>query len=167
MPKRRIQKGKANNQTIYIDSCFVDDYLWGGKEANEHARRVFHKIESALRNSNIEVVIPFVSVGEIINTMIRENKQNKINDMFTLFNNLNADTPSPNRVVIEKSLNILNDDERFDPTDAIIAAHALCDEYSTCLLTKDTNMQTSMVLSELEERIKQKRKHKLKITDVF
>jgi hypothetical protein len=57
----------------------------------------------------------------------------------------------------------------FAPSDAIIAAHALCDEYSTYLLTTDSNMQTSKVLSELEEGlgINQEGKHKLKITDVL
>lgn len=170
MPKRRIQKQRDGNQTIYIDSCFVDAYLWGDKDANKHAKKVFRKIKKTISsNPNIKVVIPFVAVGETVNTMIQKGKKDKNDKMFELIEDLKADTPPPSKTVIEIAFDILKKDKWFDPSDAIIATHALCDEYSTYLLTTDTNMQTSKVLSELEEglEINQERKHKLKITEVL
>ena len=170
MSKRRIHKRGEGNQTIYIDSCFVDAYLWGDRDANLHAKKVFYKIKKTISsNPDIKTVIPFVSVGEIVNTMIQKGEKEKIREMFKLIEDLEADTPPPNKAVIGKALHILNNDKKFGPTDAIIAAHALCDEYSTLLLTTDTNMQTSKVLSELKAELGKtgKRKRKLKISDKF
>jgi hypothetical protein len=110
-----------------------------------------------------------VSVGEIVNTMIQKEKEDKVGDLLKLLKDLIADTPPPNKRVIELSSRILSDDNLFDTTDAIIAAHAISDEYSTRLLTTDTNMQNSRVLSELEAKLRdeEKRNYKLRITDEF
>jgi predicted nucleic acid-binding protein len=153
-------------QTIYIDSCFVDAYLWGDRDMKQHTKRVFYRIRNS---SPVKVIIPFVSVGEIVNTMIQKEKEDKVGDLLKLLKDLIADTPPPNKRVIELSSRILSDDNLFDTTDAIIAAHAISDEYSTRLLTTDTNMQNSRVLSELEAKLRdeEKRNYKLRITDEF
>lgn len=153
-------------QTIYVDSCFVDAYLWGDRDMKQHTNRVFYRIKDS---SPVKVIIPFVSVGEIVNTMIQKGKEDKVGDLLKFIKDMKADTPPPNKTVIEISSRILNADGLFDTTDAIIAAHAISDEYSTRLLTTDTNMQNSRVLSELEEKLRneEKRKHKLRITDEF
>ena len=132
----------------------------------QHTNRVFYRIKNS---PPIRVIIPFVSVGEIVNTMIQKEKEDKVGDLFSLLKDLIADTPPPNKSVIELSSRILSDDNLFDTTDAIIAAHAISDEYSTRLLTTDTNMQNSRVLIELEAKLRneEKRKHKLRITDEF
>jgi hypothetical protein len=108
-------------------------------------------------------------VGEIVNTMVQKEKEDKIRDLLYLINDIRADTPPPNKIVIELSSRILNADDLFDTTDAIIAAHAISDELSTRLLTTDTNMQNSRVLIELEEELRneEKRRYKLRITDEF
>jgi len=170
MSKRKNPEREDANQTIYIDSCFVDAYLWGDKDTRRYAKRIFYKIEKRISsNPNIKALIPFVSLGEIVNTMIQKGKKDKNEKMFKLIEDLEADTPPPNKTVIKIAFDILSRDKWFDPTDAIIAAHALCDEYSTRLLTTDTNMQTSKVLSELEEDLRknEERKRKLKISDKF
>jgi hypothetical protein len=43
MPKRRMREQEDANQTIYIDSCFVDAYLWGDRDAKQYANKVFYK----------------------------------------------------------------------------------------------------------------------------
>jgi len=169
MPKRRMRKRGGAKQTVYIDSCFIDDYLWGNGHDKRHAGSVFRKIENTLSNPNIKPIMPFVSVGEIVNTLIQKGKKDKNEKMFKLIEDLEADTPPPNKAVIEIAFDILKKDKWFDPTDAIIAAHALCDKYSTRLFTTDINMQTSKVLSELEEDLRktEERKRELKISDRF
>ena len=148
----------------------MDNYLWGGRDAKRYAKRVYRKIKETISlNPNIKTVIPFIAIGEIVNTMIQKGKKDKNEEMFKLIEDLKVDTPPPNKVTIDISLRILKEDERFDPTDAIIAAHALCDEYSSRLVTMDINMQSSKVLSELETELRndRKRKRKLKISDEF
>lgn len=153
-------------QTIYIDSCFVDAYLWGDRDMKQHTNRVFYRIKNS---SPVKVIIPFVSIGEIVNTMIQKRKQDKVRDLLNLIKNMRADTPPPDKRVIKISSRILDEDDIFDPTDAIIAAHAISDAHSIRLLTTDTNMQNSRVLIKLEEGLRndQKRKSKLRITDEF
>lgn len=153
-------------QTIYVDSCFVDAYLWGDRDMKQHTNRVFYRIKNS---SPAKVIIPFVIVGEIVNTMVQKEKEDKIRDLLYLINDIRADTPPPNKIVIELSSHILNADDLFDTTDAIIAAHAISDELSTRLLTTDTNMQNSRVLIELEEELRneEKRRYKLRITEEF
>lgn len=169
MPKRRMRKRGGAKQTIYIDSCFIDDYLWGNGHDKRHAGSVFRKIGNTLSNPNIKPIMPFVSVGEIVNTMIQKGKEEKFEEMIKLIKDLKVDTPPPNKAVIEISHRILNDDDRFDPTDAIIAAHALCDEYSVRLLTKDKITLFSIVLEKLEKELEGcgKRRSKLRISDKF
>lgn len=165
MPKRRTSKSAV--QAIYIDSCFVDAYLWGDRDMKQHTNRVFYRIKNS---SPLKVIMPFVSVGEIVNTMMQKGKEDKIGDLLSLIKDLSADTPPPNKKVVEISSHILSEDDLFDTTDAIIAAHAISDEYSTRLLTTDTNMQNSKVLIEVEEKLRKearKRKYKLRITDEF
>jgi len=78
MSKRKNPEREDANQTIYIDSCFVDAYLWGDKDTRRYAKRLFYKIEKIISsNPNIKAIIPFVSVGEIVNTMIQKGKKDK------------------------------------------------------------------------------------------
>lgn len=158
------------NQTIYIDSCIIDAYLWGKKGDKECAKRIYYNVKKTIdSNSKIKVIIPLIVVGEIVNTMIQKGKKNKIDEMFKLIEDLKADTPPPNKEIIETSLHILEEDKRFQPTDAIIAAHALCDEYSAHLLTADQNMINSRAVNDPEDNYlrdkqeKKKQKQELKI----
>lgn len=163
MPRKKPSKSAV--QAVYIDSCFADAYLWGDIDMKQHTNRVFYRIKS----SSVKVIMPFVSVGEIVNTMIQKGKEDKIGDLLNLIKNMRADTPPPNKRVIKISSRILDADDLFDTTDAIIAAHAISDAHSIRLLTTDTNMQNSRVLIKLEEGLRndQKRKSKLRITDEF
>lgn len=160
-----MPKQVGAKQTIYIDSCITEDYLWGDRPNKKRANRIFHKI----KKSNFKSIIPFVTVGEIINTMIKKGMEEKVEDLIRLIVDLKIDIPPPNKEIIELSGRILNDDERFDPTDAMIAAHALCDEYSSRLVTRDTNILFSVVLEKLEKDLIKngKRKSKMKITPGF
>ncbi len=94
----------------------------------KHTQKVFYRIKKI---SQFNVIIPFVSVGEIVNTMIQKGKEDKIEDLITLLKDLRADTPPPDKNVIDLSSQILNEDDSFDTTDATIAAHAISDEDSS------------------------------------
>jgi hypothetical protein len=109
MPKRKIQKQREDNQTIYIDSCFVDAYLWGDRDANKHAKKIFRKInETISSNPNIKVIIPFIAVGETVNTMIQKGKKDKNEKMFEAIEHLEADTPPPSKTVVEIASDIIS-----------------------------------------------------------
>jgi uncharacterized protein YejL (UPF0352 family) len=94
---------KMDIQNVYIDTCFFQGYLWGKKDEEENASDMFSKIETSVRqNPNINVKIPFIVVGELINNLIRENVEqgNREEIMYKLFElqkNLKADTIPPNK----------------------------------------------------------------------
>ena len=65
---------QTNIQNIYIDTCFFQGYLWGKEDEKENANVILSKIKSNVRrNPEINVRIPFIVVGELINNLIREN----------------------------------------------------------------------------------------------
>ena len=65
---------QTNIQNVYIDTCFFQSYLWKERDEKESAKDVLSQIKSSVnKNSDINVKIPFIVVGELINNLIREN----------------------------------------------------------------------------------------------
>jgi len=148
---------QTNIQNIYIDTHFFQGYLWGREDEKEKARGIFSKIESVVRrNPNINVKIPFIVVGELINNLIRENFEQRDRDenmykFFELLKDLKADIIPPNKCCYVKAKLLIDRDNYFAeraPTDTFIASCALCDPNSLRLLTVDTLVLESDKLKE-------------------
>lgn len=60
---------KTNTQNIYIDTYFVQGYLWGKRDEEENIKPIFSKIKMSIKNPDINVKIPSIVVGEMINNL--------------------------------------------------------------------------------------------------
>ena len=60
---------KTNTQNVYIDTYFVQGYLWGKRDEEENIKPIFSKIKSSIKNPDINVKIPSIVVGELINNL--------------------------------------------------------------------------------------------------
>jgi hypothetical protein len=169
---------QTNIQNIYIDTCFFQGYLWGNKDEEENASDMFSKIGTSIRqNPNINVKIPFIVVGELINNLIRENfeqgrEQEIMYKFFELRKGLKADTIPPNKCCYAKAKLVTDEDDYFAeyaPTDAFIVSCALCDQDSSHLLTTDSRLLESALLKKIEKnmRAEKERNRQLKITEEF
>nr|CBH37137.1 hypothetical protein BSM_06140 [uncultured archaeon] len=167
-----------NTQNIYIDTCFFQGYLWGKSDEKENAKDILSKIESNVRNNpEINVKIPFIVVGELINNLIRENFEQGVREeimykFFERLKELKADIIPPNKCCYAKA-KLLIDRDRYlvehAPTDTLIVSCALCDMDSAFLLTEDSLLLVSYSLKEIERAMREagKRNRQLKITNEF
>ena len=169
---------QTNTQNIYIDTCFFQAYLWGKVDAKENAKDILSKIESnARKNPEINVKIPFVVVGELINNLIRENVEQIVRDdimykFFALQKDLKADIIPPNKCCYAKAKLLIDQDlylVEHAPTDTLIVSCALCDMDSAFLLTDDSLLLVSYSLKDIERDMRKegKRNRQLKITNEF
>ena len=110
---------QTNIQNIYIDTCFFQGYLWGKEDEKENAKDILSKIESNVkRNPDINVKIPFIVIGEMINNLIRENFElsNRAEIMykfFVLLRDLKADTIPPNKCCYDMAKSLTAQDCYF------------------------------------------------------
>jgi len=169
---------QTNIQNIYIDTCFFQGYLWGKEDEKENAKDILSKIKSNVkRNPDINVKIPFIVIGEMINNLIRENFElsNRAEIMykfFVLLRDLKADIIPPNKCCYDIAKSLTAQDSYFAenaPTDAFMASCALCDPDSSHLLTADSRLLESELLKSIERdmRTANKRNRQLKITEEF
>ncbi len=171
---------QTNIQNIYIDTCFFQGYLWGKEDEKENANVILSKIKSNVRrNPEINVRIPFIVVGELINNLIRENFELRDSDedeimykFFVLLRNLEADIIPPNKCCYGIAKSLTAQDSYFAenaPTDAFMASCALCDPDSSHLLTVDSRLLESELLKSIEKEMRtaNKRNRQLKITEEF
>ncbi|NQE53081.1 hypothetical protein C5S29_05770 [ANME-1 cluster archaeon GoMg3.2] len=173
-----MKKMQTNIQNIYIDTCFFQGYLWGKKDEEENASDMFSKIETSVRqNPNINIKIPFIVVGELINNLIRENveqgnREEIMYKFFELQKNLKADTIPPNKCCYAKAKSLIVQDDYFAEhalTDTFIVSCALCDPDSSHLLTTDSRLLESVLLKKIEKNMRadNERNRQLKITEEF
>ena len=169
---------QTNTQNIYIDTCFFQGYLWGKEDEKENAKDILSKVGSNVRkNPEINVKIPFIVVGELINNLIRENfeqgvREDIMYEFFELRKDLRADTIPPNKCCYAKAKLLIDRDcylAESAPTDTLIVSCALCDMDSAFLLTDDSLLLVSYSLKELERDMREegKRNRQLKITNEF
>lgn len=167
---------QSNTQNIYIDTCFFQGYLWGREDEKENAKEIFSKIEFR-KNPEINVKIPFIVVGELINNLIRENFEQEVREgimykFFELREDLKADTIPPTKCCYAKAKLLTAQDfyfAEYAPTDAFIVSCALCDPDSSRLLTTDSRLLESELLKKIEKdmRTDNERNRQLKITEEF
>ena len=171
---------QTNIQNIYIDTCFFQGYLWGKEDEKENANVILSKIKSNVRrNPEINVKIPFIVVGELINNLIRENFELRDRDedeimykFFVLLKDLKADIIPPNKCCYDIAKSLTAQDFYFAenaPTDAFMASCVLCDPDSSHLLTVDSRLLESELLKSIEKEMRtaNKRNRQLKITEEF
>jgi len=165
------KKGKEpSHQCVYLDTDHIQDFLWGKPDEIRAANQIFQKLRNSIKNPDIKVRIPFVVVGELINNLVRDKKDNLISkdDMdsilhkfLTLQNELNADLTPPGKCVYFAACELIKKDDRVAGSDALIVCQALCDPYSSHLLTTDTDILYSTAIQELEKDMRKQGKRKL------
>jgi len=169
---------QTNTQNIYIDTCFFQSYLWGKEDEKGNAKDILSKIESNVRkNPEINVKIPFIVVGELINNLIRENFEQGVREeimykFFELRKDLEADTIPPNKCCYGKAKLLTDQDPYFAenaPLDAFIVSCALCDPDSSHLLTTDSRLLESELLKKIGKEMQayNERNRQLRITEEF
>ena len=166
-------------QTIYLDTSYFQGYLWGTTDEKENANTILNKLESTIRrhSSAIKVKIPFIIIGELINNLVRDifstaDKESIMHKFFEKISDIRADIiPQPSNCCYIITY-LSKEDVRLienSPTDCLIASCAICDPYSTFLLTNDKDILEATSLREIETHLYEReyRKNRLKITDVF
>jgi len=92
---------RINTQNIYIDTYFVQGYLWGKRDEEENIKPIFSKIKSSIKNPDITVKIPSIVVGELINNLRKISDSVKreqiMYNFFALLNDLEAEIIAPNK----------------------------------------------------------------------
>lgn len=173
-----MKKMQTNIQNVYIDTCFFQSYLWKERDEKESAKDVLSQIKSSVnKNSDINVKIPFIVVGELINNLIREipSQERRADIMYAFFEeleDLKADTIPPNKCCYAKAKSLIVQDDYFAEhalTDTFIVSCALCDPDSSHLLTTDSRLLESVLLKKIEKNMQadNERNRQLKITEEF
>lgn len=159
-------------QHVYLDTDHIQGYLWGKPDEQEIAKEIFRKLEGSLKNPLIEVKIPFLVAGELINNLHRADKKDKdyiLAELPDLLEMLNADLVPPPDEAYNKAIELRSRDYRVERVDALIVSQALCDPYSSHLLTTDRILLHSRVIKNIEIDMRKhgERKRPLKITAEF
>jgi hypothetical protein len=165
---------KTNTQNIYIDTYFVQGYLWGKRDEEENIKPIFSKIKSSIKNPNINVKIPSIVVGELINNLRGISDHGEREDImynfFKLLNELEADIIAPNKCSFDIAKSLIEDDYLAkQPSDVLIASCALCDPDSSHMLFHDGLFLESRTLEKMEKDMRDegKRNRPLRITEEF
>lgn len=141
-----------NIQSVYLDSQFLYAYVSGSTKDNEktiadEVRAVIHN-----RNTGIQIVIPFVVIGEAVNKIkmkLNPDCQEKAFQNLSLILDENrVDTKPPIIAVFSMALELMNKDRELKGTDALIRSQALCDKTATHLLSGDTVLLNSQVINQ-------------------
>jgi len=166
---------QVNIQNIYIDTYYFQGYLWDEKkDRRDDAIAQISKIKYDVRRHGINVKIPFIIVGELMNNLVktgfeRTKREEIMSDFLGLKDKLKADIIPPNKHFYAKAKLLCSCDPyliEHAPTDCFIALCALCDPYSTYLVIHDTLIVESRSLRDIEHYMRKKRERfqKLHIT---
>jgi hypothetical protein len=110
------------------------------------------------KNGHIHIKFPFIVAGELINSicynsMCSSDKAHVIEDFFKLFRSEQIDFIPARMESFKLAAKIKDNDNRLDDTDLLIASQALCDIYSTRLLTNDPKLLESREIGQAGEVI--------------
>jgi len=160
-----------NFQHVYLDTCYLQDYLWGKPDEQQSADSLLRSLRKSIDNPLIKVNISFLVVGELVNNFIRNRVKNGniLSGLVDLLKGLEVDLIPPREEVYSKAAELRKQDYKIENVDSVIVCQALCDPYSTHFLTRDPTLLTSEAIEELEHKMREDgvRKQKLKITDEF
>lgn len=113
-------------QSIYFDTNVIVGYFKKGDE-RKHSKGVIEKAATMIKNPDIMVKIPLISLGECAIWLLdHDNNGGLAADLRTLVKaKLNANTPPPDKRSYKIAFELMGDDGRIEPTDALIVAQAL------------------------------------------
>lgn len=167
-----MNKSESNCQHVYMDTYYLQGYLWGKKDEQKMCRDVIQGIRRSSGHPLIKVKIPFCVVGELINNLNRDNPPNKVHilsNFLELIEKLGADLvpASPEAHLITTKLS--RERVYTGDTDILIVSQALADPFSSRLLTPDRVLLTSETIKkiEIDMRKNKKRKQHLQIRAEF
>ena len=161
---------ERNNQHIYVDTSHLQAYLWGDRDEVVYKDAFKKAIHMSEQNPEIFIKIPFVVVGEMINNLKRKDKREVKEDAISNFLDLlghyeRVDIIPANFNSFRMAVKIKNESNRLDDTDILITSQALCDPYSSHLLTNDSELIESIMIDKINTKMKNNgdRFRKLKI----
>jgi len=151
-------------QSIYFDTNVIIGYFKKGDE-REHSKGVIEKAATMIKNPDIMVKIPIISLGECAIWLLDHDiNGGLITDLRTLVKaKLKANTPPPDKRSYKIAFELMEDDGRMEPTDALIVAQALADRTSEWLITTDSILLDNKTVFDKIDAIGSK----LKISDRF
>ncbi len=151
-------------QSIYFDTSMLIGYFKKGDE-QKHAKDVMQQAVNMIKNPEITVKIPLISLGECVIRLLYPSSELSILDSFqTLIERtLQAKTPVPDIKSYKIALELMQDDVQLKPTDALIVAQALADHTSEWLITTDSLLLDNRAIFKKKEEIGSN----LKISDRF
>lgn len=151
-------------QSIYFDTNVIVGYFKKGGE-REHTKNVIYKAATMIKNPDIMVKIPIISLGECAIWLLDHDiNGGLITDLQTLVKaKLKANTPPPDKRSYKIAFELMGDDGRMEPTDALIVAQALADRTSEWLITTDSILLDNKTVFDKIDAMGSK----LKISDRF
>lgn len=165
--KDKHKPRRKNEQHIYIDSVILYGYLDKEDEIHTECTSILHKIKNSMRhNSQIRLYVPLLVLAEVISRAIEEEpakRRQLLEKLANFHEEFKIEKIWIDRNCIKLTNNILNIDNRIEPSDALILGIALNDPHATKLITFDTKMLKS---TKLKDFIKETGSN-LKITAEF
>ncbi len=170
--KRKIKRKKEGEQYFYIDSSHYIAYLNVKDDQHKPSRDLIHKIKGMVKtNPEIKVLIPSIVLAEVSKFICFEitspdERENCFVKLVETLKDLKVEYRESDEKVWKMTKEIRKRDDRIEPADAFIAAHALCNPDSVYLFTTDNSLLTSEEIREIEREmhIKDERKRDLKIS---
>ena len=151
-------------QSIYFDTNVIIGYFKKGDE-RKHSKGVIEKAATMIKNPDIMVKIPLISLGECMNWLFNSNNGGIVENLQMLIEvKLNANTPPPDEESYKIAFELMRADNHMKPTDALIVAQALADPASEWLITTDSKLLDNKIIVD---RIYDDAKSNLKISDRF
>ena len=151
-------------QSIYFDTNVIVGYFKKGGE-REHAKNVIYKAATMIKNPDIMVKIPLISLGECAIWLLDHNPNGGlVADLRTLVKaKLKANTPPPDKRSYKIAFELMGGDGHIEPTDALIVAQAIADHTSEWLITTDSVLLDNKTVFDKVDDVGSK----LKISDRF
>ena len=158
-------------QHIYIDTYYIQARLIGHGDDESHAKEQFRKaIERSHKSGEIFIKFPFIVIGELMNNLNHEEldptkREQALNEFLDILKDEKVDLVPPKIDSLKMATDIKKEDRYLGVTDILIAAQALCDTNSSLLLTNDSKILESLVISRINKEMteKEERVRKLKI----
>lgn len=165
---------------VYLDTNIFQPLMYDSDSLSDQkfARRVLESLRGDVSGDKVEVVIPKIAIGEVVNNFYEDHAdygqaevgtwEDFAAEMETYLDQLNAILCGVNQEAVETANRLITNDSRLYGSDAIIAACALEDRWSNHLITQDPDFHDTDAIQEIEqERQPQPRIYDLNVTDSY